>query len=191
VAFIRRVDFVFDSLVQSGMNKPMLERIQTAIKTGDIQSITRRFFGAGGGGGGFGERPPADRWVERPGESSPQQARRAAGAQRQEGQEAGGEPQEPEMEQSQFQDLLRLLRPPGSRGGGRFGISYGTYNPGGAGGGFGGGGGGAGGGGPMVSTGDYLVSLKVGDRTLHRVLRVIRTTDGAAAGFFAGDGEDR
>jgi photosystem II stability/assembly factor-like uncharacterized protein len=191
VAFIRRVDFVFDSLVQSGMNKPMLERIQTAIKTGDIQSITRRFFGAGGGGGGFGERPPADRWVERPGESSPQQARRAAGAQRQEGQEAGGEPQEPEMEQSQFQDLLRLLRPPGSRGGGRFGLTYGTYNPGGAGGGFGGGGGGAGGGGPMVSTGDYLVSLKVGDRTLHRVLRVIRTTDGAAAGFFAGDGEDR
>jgi hypothetical protein len=31
------------------------------------------------------------------------------------------------------------------------------------------------------------VSLKVGDQTLQRVLRVIRTTGGEAGGFFAGD----
>jgi photosystem II stability/assembly factor-like uncharacterized protein len=173
-AFMRRADFVFDSLTQAGMNRQLVERIQTAIKSGDVQGLARRFLG--GGGGGFGGRPPADRWVERPGESSAPRRQASEGERPEEADTEGGEPQ---LDQNQFQDILRLLRPPGARGrGGRFGLAYGTYSP-----------GSGQGQASMVETGDYLVSLKVGDRTLHRVLRVIRTTDGAGGGFFAGDEE--
>jgi hypothetical protein len=42
----------------------------------------------------------------------------------------------------------------------------------------------------MVETGDYLVSLTVGNRTMSQVLRVVRMTGGAGAGFFAGE-DDR
>jgi len=178
IAFIGRVDFVFDSLAQAGMNKQMLDRFATAIKTGDMQAF-RRAFG-GGGGGGFGERPGFGRWVERPGESNVPQRQAAEG----EGAAAGEEGAQPQMGQGQLQDILRLLRPPGSRGG-RFGLSYGTYSP-------GGGGRGRGGfGGSMVDTGDYLVSITVGDRTMSRVLRVIRTTEGSGGGFFGGDDDDQ
>jgi hypothetical protein len=171
---MRRADFVFDSLTQAGMNRQLVERIQTAIKSGDVQGLARRFLG--GGGGGFGGRPPADRWVERPGESSAPRRQASEGERPEEADTEGGEPQ---LDQNQFQDILRLLRPPGARGrGGRFGLAYGTYSP-----------GSGQGQASMVETGDYLVSLKVGDRTLHRVLRVIRTTDGAGGGFFAGDEE--
>jgi photosystem II stability/assembly factor-like uncharacterized protein len=176
IAFMRRVDFVFDSLTQAGMNKQMLDRFATAIKTGDMQAF-RRAFG-GGGGGGFGERPGFGRWAERPGESNVPQRQAAEG----EGAAAGEEAAQPQMGQGQLQDILRLLRPPGARGGGRFGLSYGTYSP-------GGGGGGRGGfGGSTVETGDYLVSITVGDHTMSRVLRVIRMTEGGGGGFF-GEGD--
>jgi photosystem II stability/assembly factor-like uncharacterized protein len=173
LAFMRRVDFVFDSLGQAGMNRQMLDRMHTAIKTGDVQSLTRRFFG--GGGGGFGERPPFDRWVERPGESAA--PRRAAGAG--EGPQSEEEGSEPQVSQNVLQDLFRLLRPPGARGG-RFNLTYGTYNP------TGGRGAGA-----LVETGDYLVTLKAGDHTRSQVLRVMRMTGESDGRFLAGDGEER
>ena len=73
--------------------------------------------------------------------------------------------------QSQMQEILRALRPPGSRGGG-FSMSYGTYNP------------GRRGAGSLAATGDYLLTLKVGDQTLHQVLRVERQPGTEDSGFF-------
>jgi hypothetical protein len=83
------------------------------------------------------------------------------------------------VSQNVLQDLFRLLRPPGARGG-RFNLTYGTYNP------TGGRGAGA-----MVETGDYLVTLKAGDHTRSQVLRVIRMTGESDGRFLAGDGEER
>jgi len=150
----------------------MLDRVHTAIKTGDVQGLARRFFG--GGGGGFGVRPPFDRWVERPGESAAPRREASEG----EGQQAGEEGAEPQMGQSTLQDLFRLLRPPGARGGGRFNLTYGTYNP-----------AGGRGQGEMVETGDYLVTLKAGEHTRSQVLRVISTTGESGGRFLAGEEE--
>ena len=72
--------------------------------------------------------------------------------------------------QSPMQDILRVLRPPGTRGG-RFSLSYGAYNP------------TRRGAGPLMSTGDYLVTLKVGDQTLQQVLRVERMPGAEDSGF--------
>ncbi|MDH3495167.1 MAG: hypothetical protein OER21_00175 [Gemmatimonadota bacterium] len=163
--FMQRVEVVFDSLAQAGMNPMMLDRIKQAIKTGDFQSLARRLFGGGGGG----QRPggPA-RFNERPGETSGPAGRQASEG---EGAQAGEEGSEAAMPgQSQLREIMQALRPPGTRGGG-FGISYRTYNP------------GRRGAGPMVDTGDYLVTLVAGDQTHGRVLRVVRTTAGEGSGF--------
>ncbi|MDH5198365.1 MAG: hypothetical protein OEY20_14070, partial [Gemmatimonadota bacterium] len=165
VRFIARVDQVFDSLVQSGMNETMINRMRDGIKTGDMQGLFSRFGGGGGGRGGPGG---GGGFQERPGES----AGRARGAAAQgEGQEAGEEGAEAAAPgQSQIQEIMRALRPPGSRGGG-FGLSYGTYNP------------TRRGLGPLMATGDYLITLKVGDQTMQQVLRVERMPGTEDSGF--------
>jgi len=171
VLFIARVDQVFDSLVQSGMNEAMVNRMRDGIKTGDVQGLFRR-FGGGGGRGAGGSRG----WVDRPGESSgPARGAAAQG----EGQQATEEGAEAMPGQSQIQEIMRALRPPGARGGGRFGLSYGTYNP------------GRRGAGPLAATGDYLVTLKVGDQTVHQVLRVERMPGTEDPGFFFEEEWDR
>jgi hypothetical protein len=173
IALMRRLDVVFDSLAQAGMNKTLLDRLAEGIRTGNLQALAQQFGFGGGGGGGFGGGQPG-RFVERPGETSGPAPR--AAAQTEGATEEGAEPQ---LQQGQLQDILRLLRPPGQRGaGGGFNLSYGTYNP------------ARRGPAPMVETGDYLVSLTVGNRTMSQVLRVVRMTGGAGAGFFAGE-DDR
>jgi hypothetical protein len=167
VRFIARVGQVFDSLVKSGMNETMLNRMRDGIKAGNVQELFQRFGGGGGGGGPRAAGPP--RFQERPGETSgPARGAAAQG----EGQQAGEEGGEAAMPaQSQMQDILRALRPPGSRGGGRFSLSYGTYNP------------ARRGAGPLATTGDYLVTLKVGDQTFRQVLRVERMPGTEDTGF--------
>jgi hypothetical protein len=145
--------------------------MRDGIKTGNIQELFQR-FGGGGGGGQRAAGPP--RFQERPGESTgPARGAAAQG----EGQQAeeGGEAAMPG--QSQMQEILRALRPPGSRGGGRFSMSYGTYNP------------TRRGAGPLMTTGDYLVTLKVGDQTFQQVLRVERTAGTEDTGFAFEEGE--
>jgi Sortilin, neurotensin receptor 3, len=165
--FIARVDQVFDSLVQGGMNATMLNRMRDAIKTGNMQDMFRRF--AGGGGGGQRSGGAAGGWADRPGETSGPARGGAAQGEGQQAAEEGGEAAMPA--QSQIQDILRALRPPGSRGGG-FNVSYGTYNP------------TRRGAGPLMPTGDYLVTLKVGDQTLRQVLRVERRPGTEDSGSF-------
>ena len=164
VRFIARVDQVFDSLVKGGMNEMMVNRMRDGIKTGNLQELFQRF-----GGGGGAQRPAGPpRFQERPGETS---APARGPAARSEGQQAGEEGGEAAMPaQSQMQDILRVLRPPGTRGG-RFSLSYGAYNP------------TRRGAGPLMSTGDYLVTLKVGDQTLQQVLRVERMPGAEDSGF--------
>jgi hypothetical protein len=174
VRFIARVDQVFDSLIQSGMNEAMLTRLRDGIKTGNIQDLIRRFTGGGGGG----QRPggAAGGWVERPGETSGQARGAAAQGEGQQATEEGAEAAMPG--QSQMQDIMRALRPPGSRGGG-FNVSYGTYNP------------TRRGAGPLMPTGDYLVTLKAGDQTLRQVLRVERMPGTEDSGTFFEEEHDR
>jgi hypothetical protein len=107
--------------------------------------------------------------VDRPGEQAPPRAGGGgAGGAPGGGAEAQGEGQQAEQEQQEgqnlFQQLGQLLRPPGTFGGGAFGgfnalanALLGNRPP-----------------APIVSTGDYLVTLKVGEKTMSRVLRVER-----------------
>jgi len=168
IAFMRRVDVVFDSLAQAGMNRAFLDRLREAIKSGNPQAAFGG-FGGFGGGGGFGGAPVAGgRWVDRPGESAGGAggfgALGAAGA-AETGESAPPEP-------GQLQQILQLLRPAGAPGGGGGGfgflasLPFFARPP-----------------APVVETGDYLVSLTAGGKTLKQVLRVERTGGGVAAGF--------
>jgi photosystem II stability/assembly factor-like uncharacterized protein len=184
---VKRVNVVFDSLIAAGRPAPMMNQIREAILKGDVQGLAQRFgFGGGGGGGGFGGGfgvlPQAQRWVERPGEQAPGRGG-GAGGPGGAAAEAQGEGQQAEQAQqsdpSLLQQLAALLRPPGTTGGGGFGgfnalttALLGSRPP-----------------APFVSTGDYLVTLKVGDRTMSRVLRVERLDGAGVPGFFAGAAE--
>jgi photosystem II stability/assembly factor-like uncharacterized protein len=54
IKFMRRVDVVFDSLIQAGQNAQFLNRMRDGIKSGNVQSL---FGGFGGGGGPPGGLP--------------------------------------------------------------------------------------------------------------------------------------
>ena len=148
IRFVTRVDAVFDSLAASGMNEQMLSRIKENILSGNTQALFRRF-------GGFGNRNAGGEFQERPAESPlPGAGRRARGRRGPGGggpAGAGGRG----LNRNVLRQIFRALRAPGQRGFGRIGFA----NRGQA---------------PLVDTGDYLVSLKVGDRILRRVLRVER-----------------
>jgi len=154
---VQRIEQVFDSLAETGMNRQMLDRMKERMLSGNTQSLFRGMFG----GGGFGGQQ-ASGFQERPGESAPpRQGRAAAGGPGGPGGEGGaaGMP-----DQDTMREIFRALRR-GGRGG------------------FGGGGFGRGGA-PLVETGDYLVSITVDGKTMRRMLRVERLS-GDDGGFFA------
>jgi hypothetical protein len=133
------------------------------------------FGGRGGGGGGGGrggvgcERPLTqwDTFCARPGEGTPPRAGAADAA----AEGGGGQARGPEPENvKKIFDLIGLKVP---AGGGRGGF------------------GGFGAGGSEASTGQYLVTLKVGDKSYRQVLRIERVS-GGDSGFspFGGDDED-
>jgi len=162
ILFVRRVETVFDSLKQAGeIPAQTLDRIREGVLSGNTQGLFRRF------GGGAQTRG----FTDRPGESPVRQAR--AGGRRgpppeARGEESGEEGGGADMDRSQIRDIMRALRRPGGRGFGGFdGV-----------------------GATLVATGDYLVTLRVGDVTQRRVLRVERANGfgGIAAAF---DDEDR
>jgi photosystem II stability/assembly factor-like uncharacterized protein len=197
----RRVVVVFDSMIAAGGNKEMLNGVRQALLAGDIQGLAQRFgFGGGGGGGGgfgggAGVRAGAP-WVDRPGETTPRApgaAAAAAAGQQQEGGEAA--PVDPGFA-GQLAGLLRAgvpsLAGTGGGGGGPGGLAFiaQTFGRAPAGGGGGGGGFGGFGGAPLVSSGDYLVSITVGGTTLKRVLRVETIGGVGGGGTAAGDEEE-
>ena len=179
---VRRVGVVFDSMIAAGGNKQVLDPLREAILSGDAQAIAQRLgggFGGGGGGGGGGQaavRAGAP-FVDRPGETptrAPGAAAQAAAGQQQEG--AEGATADPGLA-GQLAPLLRagvpsLATPGGGGGGGNLGFVAQTFGRAPAGGGGGGGGGFGGNQGPLMPSGDYLVTITGGGRTMKRVLRV-------------------
>ncbi|MFQ5704366.1 MAG: WD40/YVTN/BNR-like repeat-containing protein [Gemmatimonadales bacterium] len=156
----RRIAVVFDSLAEAGVNKQMLSRMRSNIESGNTRALFRAF---GGGGGRFGRRAGGPQgFIERPAESS---ARGGRG--RQGGRGRGGLGNAPDIRQ-----IFRLLRTAGSRG--RFGFGFGGRR---------------GRAGPVVQSGDYLVSITVDGKTLTQVLRVERANGtGGGPGFGFDDG---
>ena len=195
---VARINVVFDSLGKAGGNAQVLDPIKTALLAGDVQGLAQRFGfgGGGGGGGGGGAGAPAAagaRFVERPGETTPR-AVSAAGAAAAPAGEGGGEGGEAAPDPGLLGQLGNLLRRPGQGGGGGGGGGFGALGfiaqafgraaAGGGGGGFGGGGANA------IASGDYLVSITVGDKTLSRVLRVERVSGSGGGSTFVFDDDD-
>jgi photosystem II stability/assembly factor-like uncharacterized protein len=152
----RRMAFVFDSLEKAGtLPKATLDRMRQAMSGG---GNLRALFGGGRGGRGGGAEQG---WNARPGEG----AVVGAGAGRgQAGAQAGGENPMDAINAAfpgGFRELQDLLRYPGQRTGGR---GFGGF--------------GFGGGAPIVNSGDYLVTLKIGNQTYQQVLRVERVAGG-------------
>ena len=158
----RRQVRVLDSIVAADSTmKPTVERIRAALAGGPagMQNMARAMMGgAGGGPGGFGGGP--QRWNDRPAEQAV-----PAGGQGGGGGRGGMNPaalaQAAGIDQDKAFAVIQAL---GIMGGG-------------------GGGGGAFGGVPMANTGDYLVTLKVGEQALKQVLRVERRAGGEGSGM--------
>lgn len=128
------------------------------LKENMLSGNTQGLFRAfGGGGGGFGGQRSGE-FNERPGESAEAGGRGGRGGG---GGAAGAFGPE---NREQLMTIMRALRRPGQRG-------------------FGGRGGQA----PLVETGDYLVTLTIGDTTMRRVLRVEKLISGEGSGFFGED----
>ncbi len=156
----RRIALVIDSLDKAGTLPKETIDRLRTATAGGSLQGLAQLFG-GGGGGGRGQGGGAGGFAARPGEGAP--ARGAAAAQT----EGSGESAAP-GDQGQLGQLAQLFRPAGGGGG------------------FGGGRGGA----PLVTTGDYLVTISVGGERLKQILHVERLLGGGSAGGFAGGEED-
>jgi photosystem II stability/assembly factor-like uncharacterized protein len=155
---MNRMNFVFDSLKKAGRNEQMLENTRMQLLSGDLGGFFRR-GGGGGGGSGFQARPGESNPPAPPREAGARRdttARRAAGGAGGAGAQAGA----PDMD---FLRELAGLLSPGGGGGGFRGIGRITEAL-------------AGNRGPaqLVETGDYLVTITVGDKTMKQLLRVER-----------------
>ena len=164
----RRQVRVLDSIVAAdSMMKPTVERIRAALAGGaaGMQNMARQMMGgaggAGGGPGGMAGGP--QRWNDRPAEQAvPAGGQGGGGGGGRGGMNPAALAQAAGIDQDKAFAVIQAL---GIMGGG------------------GGGGGGAFGGVPMANTGDYLVTLKVGDQTLKQVLRVERRSGGEGSGM--------
>ena len=162
-----RLDVVLDSLVKAGtVPAGMVERLR-ALATGGAG----QFFGGGGGGGGgnpaalIGRLGPGGVFQARPGEGNIVGAGGRGGGGGGGGESAGEGAQGGTGDLTElasafpggFQEIQALLRPPGQRGGG--GGFFGGRQA------------------PIAQTGDYLVTLKVGNDIQRQVLRVEHVKD--------------
>jgi photosystem II stability/assembly factor-like uncharacterized protein len=157
---LRKIERVLDSLAAADVApKPMLDRLKTRFLTGDLAGLFR---------GGM-RRAPGGRFVERPGEGplprAPGQRGGADSSQAGGGAPAGGASEEAAIDLEALSTVTSALR--------RSGVQLNVFGRGGP---------------PLVESGDYLVTMKVGDRTLRQVLRVERTASASAS---AGRREER
>jgi hypothetical protein len=175
----RRITAVFDSVGRAGgAQQASLDRLRSALLTGNLAALAGgRGGGGGGGGGGRGGAPQSEAWNPRPGEGDAPAGRGGGGGGR-----GGGAAAEAFADFPGGVDALAaLLRPRGAPAFSGRGGAAGEINQrlaafaGGAGGGRGGGGGfGGGGGAPLVNSGDYLVTVTVGGQSSRQKLRVER-----------------
>lgn len=166
----RRIAFVFDSVERAGsVPKATLDRMRNMVLSGSLAVGGRGGGGGGGGGAGGGRGGAPEAWNPRPGEGPVQ----PAGGR-------GGAVVDPFAEFPGGSEALAALiargaRPVGGRGGGGGALAA-VLAPlsGGVGGRGGGGGGGGGGAGPLVESGDYLVTVRIGANRASAPLRVER-----------------
>jgi hypothetical protein len=179
---MNRIIFVLDSLDKAGANPMMTGMMRQIVRTGDLGPVMAMFQGRGAAPG-FGAPPP---WNARPGEQAVGGG--AGGGRGGAGVAAAGAPAgatpgavagaaaaapaAPAMpDPSMFQPMVALFAIPGRPSGGGFGLEFlqtlGFGNAGFAA--FGGGGAG-------VASGDYVVVLNVGGKTLRQKIRVERAT---------------
>jgi hypothetical protein len=160
----RRMEFVFDSLGKSGMDTVALGRFKRMLQSGDQSGLMAAFGGGGGGGGGFGA---GQVWNPRPGE---QGATGRGGGGGGGGAAAGMAAAAGITDPTQAFQIIQLLNPRGGGGGGGGGFGF-----------LGGGRNQA----PIVSPGDYLVSITVNGKTQKQRLRVERASGtGVVSSFF-------
>jgi len=140
----RRFAFIVDSLEgAAALPRPLLAQFRTAVTTGNSQRL-QQLLGSGGGGGsgqGGGEYNP------RPGE--------------------GPAPRADAVDPATLNDIARLFRGPGGRGGAAPAA-----------------------GAPIVNAGDYLVTMVAGGERRRQVIRVERLPGGGVAGGGLGGGEE-
>ncbi|HYC50411.1 MAG TPA: hypothetical protein VEB19_04795 [Gemmatimonadaceae bacterium] len=164
----QRATFVIDSLEKSGKIPAPVIRSMRSMASGQLPPG----FGGGGGGGGGGAGQanqqiarlgPGGQWVPRPGEGNAPGGGGGGGggggAANAMAQAFGGPEEMQAAFPGGFQEIQALFQVPG-----RAGVSA-----------LGGGGGGGGFGGnqaPIAQTGDYLVTLKVGNEVQRQMLRV-------------------
>jgi hypothetical protein len=167
----KRVETVFDSLRKAGGDTAALGRIRALLVQQQANAGRGGAAGgfAGGGGGGRG-RGNTDVWVERPGEQFGAAGRGGGGGGRG-GRGGGGLAASAGADSTLAQTISDLIQVPGGGRGGR-----------------GGGGGGRGGAG-TADAGDYLVTIKVGDKVARTLLRVERVNGYGGDDFGFGGGE--
>ena len=163
----RRANFVYDSLNKSGTDTVALGRVRRLLESQPNAGARGGNFPGGGGAGAGGGRAGrgSDVWVERPGEVGGAGGGGGRGAGGRGGVAGAG------ADSTLAETVQRLLSPAPGAGG--------------RGGGGGGGGGGFGGGnGTVISPGEYLVTVRVGDKSAKAVLRVDRANgEGNDAGL--------
>ena len=156
----RRTDLIYDSLTKAGADTAALGRVRRLLAPPPDTAGGRGANVPGGGaGGGSGPGRGGDApWVERPGEASGNGGGRGAGGR--------GGPGSAGADSTLAETVQRLLPVPPGVGGGR------------------GGGGGGGAGNATVSPGEYLVTVRVGDKSGKVLLRVERASgEGNDAGL--------
>ncbi|MCC7055766.1 MAG: hypothetical protein IT355_21030 [Gemmatimonadaceae bacterium] len=165
-----RVAQIFDSLQAAGMDSNTVRFARTAMLSGRTAELIEQFMGAAGGAGGA-QVPGLPRFAERPGEGAAGAGGRggAGGAPGAGGAgappAAGGPPGMGAMQQifGAFRGMEGSPLGRGARGGA---------------------------GGPLVKTGEYLVTLTYGDERQRQVLRVERPADMIGVQGFGGQDDD-
>ncbi len=163
---LQRTNFVYDSLRKSGADTAALERVRQQLAAAQQNAAGRGGnFGGGGGGGGRG-RGNTDVWVERPGESFNAAGRGAGGGGGGGRGGRGGNAATAGADSTLAETIQQLTATTAGRGG------------------RGGGGGGGGGGNQSVLSGEYLVTVRVGDQVAKTTVRVERVSgEGNDAGL--------
>lgn len=144
-----RIAQIFDSLQASGMDSNMVRFARTAMLSGRTAELIEQ-FGGFGGGGGAGQVAGLPRFVERPGEGAAGGAGAGGGRGGAGGPPAAGGPPNAGAMQAIFGAFRGMQDGP-----------LGRAARGGA-------------GGPLVKTGEYLVTFTYGDEKQKQVLRVER-----------------
>ncbi len=164
----KRMETVFDSLRKAGSDTAALGRIRALLARQQPGGGRAGGFGGGGGRG----RGSSDVWVERPGESFGAGGRGGGGGGGRGARGGAALAASAGADSTLAQTISDLLQVPGGGRGGR-----------------GGGGGGRGGAG-SADAGDYLVTVKVGDKVARTLLRVERVNGFGGDSFGFGGDED-